>query len=151
MVFVNVSGSCVNLCEADAQCSAVLQCFYPGAEGGNALADILFGKASPSGRLPVTFYRSAGDLPDFADYSMENRTYRFFKGKPLYPFGYGLSYTQFTETWLDEETVEVKNIGKMDSWHSVLKFKNDPVPTLVGFGKAFIPAGEAVVLKIRCN
>ena len=112
VVFVNVSGSCVNLCEADAQCSAVLQCFYPGAEGGNALADILFGKASPSGRLPVTFYRSAGDLPDFADYSMENRTYRFFKGKPLYPFGYGLSYTQFTETWLDEETVEVKNIGK---------------------------------------
>jgi beta-glucosidase len=94
-VFVNVSGSCVALGEQDRSCGAVLQCFYPGAEGGAALADILFGNVCPSGRLPVTFYRSDDDLPPFDDYSMENRTYRYFNGQPLYPFGHGLSYTSF--------------------------------------------------------
>ncbi len=96
VVFVNVSGSCVALAEQDRSCGAVLQCFYPGAPGGTALADILFGEVSPSGRLPVTFYRSDEDLPPFEDYSMENRTYRYFTGKPLYPFGFGLSYTEFS-------------------------------------------------------
>ena len=95
VIFVNVSGSAIDLCDQDRDCAAVLQCFYPGAEGGDALADILFGKASPSGRLPVTFYKSVEDLPPFDDYSMAGRTYRYFKGEPLYPFGYGLSYTPF--------------------------------------------------------
>jgi beta-glucosidase len=98
VVFVNVSGSCVALAKQDSACNAVVQCFYPGAEGGTALADILFGIACPSGRLPVTFYRSDDDLPSFDDYSMANRTYRYFKGQPLYPFGYGLSYTKFEYT-----------------------------------------------------
>lgn len=149
VILVNVSGSCIGLCDADRDCSAVLQCFYPGAEGGHALADILFGKVSPSGRLPVTFYRSVDDLPDFADYSMENRTYRFFKGSPLYPFGYGLSYTKFEENWLDDDTAEVKNVGDMDSWHTVLKFEKEPHPQLVGFSKVWIPAGETVRVKVK--
>ena len=149
VIFVNVSGSCISLCEQDRDCDAVLQCFYPGAEGGNALADILFGKVSPSGRLPVTFYRSTDDLPDFADYSMENRTYRFFKGEPLYPFGYGLSYTSFEEKWLDEHTVEVTNTGKMDSWHTVLQFAEEPHPALIGFTKIWVPAGKTVRTAVK--
>ncbi|MBR5797625.1 MAG: glycoside hydrolase family 3 C-terminal domain-containing protein, partial [Clostridia bacterium] len=87
IVFVNVSGSCVGLADAKENCAAVLQVFYPGAEGGRALADILFGDVSPSGRLPVTFYRGVEDLPDFADYSMQNRTYRYFSGTPVFAFG----------------------------------------------------------------
>ena len=74
---------------------AAIQIFYPGPEGGRVAADLLFGRVNPSGRLPVTFYRSTSDLPDFEDYSMANRTYRFFRGDILYPFGYGLSYTKF--------------------------------------------------------
>lgn len=93
IVFVNVSGSAMALCDQDENCNAVVQLFYPGSDGGNALFDVLFGEVNPSGRLPVTFYRSDDDLPPFSDYSMENRTYRFFGGEPLYPFGYGLSYT----------------------------------------------------------
>lgn len=93
LILVSVSGSALVLPEELAD--GVIQCFYPGAEGGTALADILFGKVNPSGRLPVTFYRSEKDLPAFDDYSMENRTYRFFKGEVLHPFGFGLSYTSF--------------------------------------------------------
>lgn len=137
-VFVNVSGSCISLCEQDEKCDAVIQCFYPGAQGGNALADILFGKVSPSGRLPVTFYRSTDDLPPFRDYSMENRTYKFFKGSPLYPFGHGLTYGQIEENWIDESTVEITNRGGMDTSYSVLKFKKEPHPELVDFKKIFI-------------
>lgn len=72
--------------------NAVLEAWYPGAEGGTALADILFGKVSPSGKLPVTFYYDTDDLPEFTDYSMENRTYRYMKKEALYPFGFGLTY-----------------------------------------------------------
>jgi beta-glucosidase len=74
---------------------AVLFAWYPGEQGGRALADILFGDRNPSGRLPITFYNSVQDLPPFDNYSMEGRTYKFFKGEPLFPFGYGLSYTTF--------------------------------------------------------
>ena len=151
MIFVNVSGSCISLVRQDEECAAVIQCFYPGAEGGHALADILFGKVSPSGRLPLTFYRSADDLPDFTDYSMEGRTYRFFKGSPLYPFGFGLSYTSFEENWLDDKTVEVKNTGKMDSWYTVLQIRDTPYPTLIGFTKVWVPAGETVTAVVKQN
>ena len=151
VIFVNVSGSCISLVRQDEECAAVIQCFYPGAEGGHALADILFGKVSPSGRLPLTFYRSADDLPDFTDYSMEGRTYRFFKGSPLYPFGFGLSYTSFEENWLDDKTVEVKNTGKMDSWYTVLQIRDTPYPTLIGFTKVWVPAGETVTAVVKQN
>ncbi len=151
VIFVNVSGSCIGLGRQDEECAAVLQCFYPGAEGGHALADILFGKVSPSGRLPLTFYRSVDDLPDFTDYSMEGRTYRFFKGNLVYPFGFGLSYTTFTENWLDDKTVEVTNTGKMDSWHTVLQIRETPYPTLIGFTKVWVPAGETVTAVVKQN
>lgn len=143
-IFVNISGSCVSLCDADEKCDAVLQCFYPGAEGGTALADIIFGKYSPSARLPVTFYKSTEDLPPFRDYSMENRTYRFFKGTPLYPFGHGLTYGDIQENWLSENEVEIVNKGGMDTNYSVLKLKNEPYPTLVDFKKVFVPVGKTV-------
>jgi beta-glucosidase len=75
--------------------SAILAAWYPGEEGGTAIAQTLTGENNPAGRLPVTFYRSVADLPDFSDYSMANRTYRYFKGPVLYPFGFGLSYSHF--------------------------------------------------------
>ena len=143
-VFVNISGSCVALCDQDEKCDAVVQCFYPGALGGVALANILFGKASPSGRLPVTFYRSTDDLPPFRDYSMENRTYKFFKGSPLYPFGHGLTYGQITEKWLSESEVEITNHGGMDTDYSVLKFKAEPHKELIDFKKVFVKVGQTV-------
>ena len=87
-----LAGSSMNLTYAKEHSAAILQVWYPGASGGRAVADILFGKTSPSGKLPITFYKSADDLPDFQDYAMENRTYRYYKGEPLYPFGYGLTY-----------------------------------------------------------
>ena len=125
----------------------MLQCFYPGAEGGNALANIIFGKTSPSGRLPVTFYRSADDLPDFTVYSMENRTYKFFKGTPVYPFGHGLNYSEIKENWLDENTVELKNKGEYDTAYSVLKFEYIPHKSLCGFKKVFVKKGETLTVK----
>jgi beta-glucosidase len=95
VVFVNMSGSAIAMPWADEHLDAIIQLWYPGQNGGTAAADVLFGKVNPAGRLPVTFYRSVDDLPDFLDYSMANRTYRYFKGKPLYAFGHGLSYTVF--------------------------------------------------------
>jgi beta-glucosidase len=99
IVFVNVSGSAIDLSRMDAECAAVLQVFYPGALGGLAVAEVISGEVNPSGRLPVTFYRSDDDLPPFEDYNMragKGRTYRYFTGEPLYPFGHGFSYTNFT-------------------------------------------------------
>jgi len=95
VVCVNLSGSCVALCNAHEKCDAVLQAWYPGALGGIAVSDVLFGKHSPSGKLPLTFYKSVEQLPPFDDYDMENRTYRYFTDEPLYPFGYGLTYSEF--------------------------------------------------------
>ncbi|MCR5343637.1 MAG: glycoside hydrolase family 3 C-terminal domain-containing protein [Butyrivibrio sp.] len=91
-VVVNMSGSAINLAAAQDKAGAVLQTWYPGARGGEEVAKVLFGELSPSGKLPVTFYKTSADLPDFKDYSMKNRTYRYFMGEVLYPFGYGLTY-----------------------------------------------------------
>lgn len=146
VIFVNVSGSCMNLSEQNEKCNAVLQCFYPGEMGGKAMADILFGNVSPSGRLPVTFYASTDDLPEFTDYSMENRTYRYFRGTPLYPFGYGLSYTDFEYSNIKRGnkciTVDVKNTGNMDGAHSVLVYGKTDVYSLIGFEKVYLKRGE---------
>jgi beta-glucosidase len=95
MVMVNCSGSAIALTWEDEHLPAILQAWYPGQEGGRAVAEVLFGQVNPSGHLPLTFYRATTDLPDFRDYSMANRTYRYFNGKPLYAFGHGLSYTTF--------------------------------------------------------
>ncbi len=133
-VFVNVSGSAVNLTDADENCDAVIQCFYPGAFGGDALADILFGKVSPSGRLPVTFYHSVDELPPFEDYSMENRTYRYFTGTPLYPFGYGLSYANIKEAW-EGDNCTLTNCSDFESNYTVLRYQEG---VLVGFTKVHL-------------
>jgi beta-glucosidase len=94
-VLVLLSGSPVALPAAAERVSAVLHAWYPGEAGGQAIADVLFGDYNPGGRLPLTFYRSVADLPPFAEYGMQGRTYRYFRGEPLFPFGHGLSYTKF--------------------------------------------------------
>jgi len=95
VVMVNCSGSAIALPWEDEHLPAILQAWYPGEEGGRAVAEVLFGEINPSGHLPVTFYRATADLPSFTDYSMTNRTYRYFNGQPLFAFGHGLSYTRF--------------------------------------------------------
>ena len=147
VVFVNVSGSCLNLAKQKKECDAIIQCFYPGAMGGLALADIIFGEVSPSGRLPVTFYETTDDLPDFSDYSMENRTYKFYKGTPVFEFGHGLTYSEIEEIWTDENTVVLTNKGQYDTKYSVLKFEYIPHKNLCGFKKVFIKSGESITVK----
>ena len=117
-----LNGSAVSINWAAAHVPAILEAWYPGQAGGAAIADVLFGDYNPAGRLPVTFYKSADQLPPFDDYSMTNRTYRFFTGEPLYPFGFGLSYSTFSYRNLTvpnqakpgdsvNVTVEVENTG----------------------------------------
>jgi beta-glucosidase len=96
VIFVNCSGSAIAMVPELESCDAILQWWYGGEQGGTALADVLYGQYNPSGRLPVTFYRSTDELPDFLDYTMTGRTYRYFQGQPLFPFGFGLSYTTFS-------------------------------------------------------
>jgi beta-glucosidase len=127
VILVLLSGSALAVEYAQEHVPAIIQAWYPGAEGGRAIAALIFGEYSPSAKLPVTFYRSAEDLPDFRDYSMKERTYRYFKGEPLYPFGYGLSYTMFNYSGLtlSKETVRpgesiccgayVENTGDFES------------------------------------
>lgn len=95
VVLVLLNGSAIAMEEASKYASAIIEAWYPGEEGGNAVADVIFGNYNPSGRLPITFVKSVEDLPDFEDYNMKNRTYRFIEKEPLYPFGFGLSYTKF--------------------------------------------------------
>lgn len=106
VILVNMTGSAMDLRFADAHFSAVVQGWYPGARGGKAIAELLFGAYSPSGKLPVTFYNSADDLPEFTDYAMENRTYRYFAGDVLYPFGFGLTYGKTAVTAASAEKTE---------------------------------------------
>ena len=125
IVVVN-AGSNVDIAAIEPYADAIILAWYPGEQGGNALADIVFGKISPSGRLPVSFYSSLNDLPDYTNYSMQGRTYRYFKGALQYSFGFGLSYTSFAYTWnkqlqttyASNETIEfsvaVENTGSMD-------------------------------------
>ena len=93
MILVLLAGSALDLSWADRHVDAIIDAWYPGARGGKAIAEMIFGEKSPSGKLPVTFYADEKELPDFCDYSMKNRTYRYTDCEILYPFGYGLSYT----------------------------------------------------------
>jgi beta-glucosidase len=113
VVFVMTNGSALSVNWAQEHIPAILDCWYPGEEGGNAVADVLFGDYNPAGRLPVTFYKSVNDLPSFEDYSMEGRTYRYFTGKPLYAFGYGLSYTKFDYISAIAESAKVAKNAKV--------------------------------------
>ena len=157
-VFLNVTGSCVNLTREDQACDAVLQVFYPGAEGGKAVADILYGKGSPSGRLPVTFYHNDSELPRFTDYSMKGRTYKYFQGKPLYPFAHGLSYTEFAYENLAFDganvTGTVKNTGAMASGHAIPVFVKDPEEEgvncrLAGFARVELEPGQEASFQVE--
>ena len=146
IVCVHVSGSCMSLVEVEEKSDAILQCFYPGAEGGTALANVLFGKVSPSGRLPVTFYKSDSDLPAFDDYSMKGRTYRFFEGEPMYPFGFGLTYADITEEWLTPTSVKLSNNGGMDTDYAVLRYTDETRRELCDFKKVHLKVGESITV-----
>lgn len=110
-ITVVMAGSCLDLSELDQKSSAILQAWYPGARGGQSIGDILFGKVNPSGKLPVTFYKDTNDLPDFEDYSMKGRTYRYLETTPLYPFGYGLTYGKMDITNVSYTGEDAKNSG----------------------------------------
>ena len=169
VVFVNCSGSAIAFGSVEGQYDALLQAWYAGQGGAKALAEVLFGDYNPGGKLPVTFYRSNDDLPDFLDYSMKNRTYRYFTGKPQYAFGYGLSYTSFTvgkgklsstSMRKDEKvtlTVPVKNTGKREGTETIqvyVKALDDagaPIKALKGFQKVLLKAGEKGTVKITLD
>lgn len=151
VVFVNFSGSAVGLEPETQTCDAILQAWYPGEAGGTAVADVLYGDYNPAGRLPVTFYKNVGQLPDFQDYSMKGRTYRYFEGTPLFPFGHGLSYTTFAYGKAEVKDgcllVPVTNTGSMDGDEVVQLYLNrpddadGPRKTLRAFKRVHIPAG----------
>lgn len=147
---------------------AILVAWYPGQSGGRAIADVIFGDYNPAGRLPVTFYKSVDDIPDFTDYNMEGRTYRYFKGEPLFAFGFGLSYTQFVYSNVklgkkklkagNSQTVSVvvKNIGNMAGDEVVQVYLKDvissvrvPIKQLVGFQRIYLKPGKKKKVKFR--
>jgi beta-glucosidase len=148
VVLVLLNGSAVAVNWAREHVPAIVELWYPGQAGGTALADVLFGDYNPAGKLPVTFYKSEDQLPAFDDYSMKGRTYRYFEGEPLYPFGYGLSYTTFTYSNLvassAKVTVDVKNSGKRDGEEVVQLYAKYPgvVRELLGFERVPLRAGE---------
>lgn len=154
IVYINFSGSAVGLVPETKNCEAILQAWYPGQEGGTAVADVLFGNYNPAGRLPVTFYKDTLQLPDFQDYSMKSRTYRYMQEKPLYPFGYGLSYTTFSYGTAGIRNgrliIPVTNTGKRDGEEVVQMYVNrpddaeGPIKILRGFKRVSIPAGKTV-------
>lgn len=168
VVLVLTNGGMLAINWANDNLDGILEAWYPGQNGGAAVADILFGRYNPAGRLPVTFYKSLSDLPEFEDYSMKDRTYRYFKGEPLYPFGYGLSYAKFkyismqlskaNTTAADTITVQVsvQNITKLagdevvqlyGSAKDIAEFR--PVKTLLGFKRVHLKAGEMKKVAIR--
>ncbi len=160
VIFVNMSGSAMGLEPETKSCDAILQAWYGGEAGGRAIAEVLFGRYNPGGKLPVTFYRSDADLPDFEDYNMEDRTYRYFKGTPLFPFGFGLSYTRFhygqatVSKGCHSIQIPVTNIGSRDGHETVqLYIRRDddpsgPTRSLRGFRKVFVKAGETAIVEI---
>jgi beta-glucosidase len=147
-VFVNLSGSAVAMPWADEHLNAILQAWYPGQAGGTAVADVLTGAYNPAGRLPVTFYRSTDDLPPFEDYDMVGRTYRYFEGDPLYPFGHGLSYTTFAYENLrtSASTLEAPITVSVDVTNTGEVMGNEVVQLYVAFPAA---AGERPIKDLR--
>ena len=160
LVTVVAVGSALNIPQGDAEILA----WYPGQAGGTALAKILFGEVSPSGKLPLTFYHSVNELPDFTDYSMKERTYRYFTGKPLFPFGFGLSYTDFEvkDCAVDAQTgwvtATVANTGKLDGETVVQVYVRDtqsqwetPNAHLAGFVRVAVAAGEEKQIAVKLD
>lgn len=155
VIIVTAAGSAINV---EADCDALIHAWYPGQFGGRALANILFGKISPSGKLPVTFYEDASKLPDFSDYSMKNRTYRYAEGNILYPFGFGLTYSETECSELSfadgKASVKITNTGSR-AVEDVVQFyikgnSENAVPnhSLCGFKRVALDAGESQVVQI---
>ena len=165
VIFVCCSGSAVALTPELETCDAIIEAWYAGEQGGHALADVLLGDYNPCGKLPVTFYKDDSQLPPFDEYKMENRTYRFFKGEPLFPFGYGLSYTTFELTnhqlTMNHEggytvKVDVKNTGKCKGTEVVQVYlrrpgdtADGPIKTLRGYARTSeLEAGQTETVSI---
>lgn len=156
VIIVNAAGSAIN---PEADCDAFIQAWYPGQSGGKALANILFGKVSPSGKLPVTFYRNVDELPDFSDYSMKGRTYRYTRDNILYPFGYGLTYSQTRCSDLEYKdgtvSLTVENTGNMDTGDVVQFYISadspdaPPYPVLCGFRRVELRQGERKTVSVK--
>lgn len=163
-VVLLMAGSAVDVSLAQEKANAVMLTWYPGAGGGDAVADLLFGKVSPSGKLPLTFYHNEAlaEMPDFTDYSMVNRTYRYYTGTPLYPFGYGLTYSDVEVTGLSAvktaATVTVENKGSRATEEVVQLYIKDNAssdtptnPILCGFKRVRLEAGEAKTLEVAID
>lgn len=160
-VVILLAGSAIDLSEAQEKADAILLGWYPGAVGGRAVAELLFGEVSPSGKLPVTFYRNEAlsDMPAFTDYAMSGRTYRYYRGEPLYPFGYGLSYGDCEVIALSADrtnaTVSLVNRGPRDTEEVIQLYLRDedspfapPNPILCGFKRIFLAAGTQKTLSV---
>ena len=158
VIFVNCSGSAIALTPELESCDAIVQWWYDGEQGGTALAEVLFGDYNPSGKLPITFYKSTEELPDFLDYTMKNRTYRYYTGEALFPFGFGLSYTNFAISKPvyknNKVRVTVKNTGARKGMETVqvyvrnLADKQGPMKTLKAYKQVEVEAGESKVVDI---
>ena len=157
VVLILTNGSALSVTWAKDNLPAIIESWYPGEEGGNAIAEVLFGEYNPAGRLPVTFYRSVNDLPPFKEYSMKNRTYKYFAGKPLWPFGYGLSFTNFRYGPVSIEQkkdsillkISIQNTGCVDGDEVVQVYSvkpesrfEQPLKKLVAFKRVFIGTGK---------
>ena len=153
VVFVNCSGSAMALTPELESCDAIIQTWYGGEQGGTALAEVLYGDYNPSGKLPVTFYKNTDELPDFLDYTMKNRTYRYYQGEALFPFGFGLSYTQFEigkPSYNGQKLrVNVRNTGDKEGLETVqvyirnLSDKEGPLKTLRAYQQVSLKPGES--------
>jgi len=170
VVLVLLNGSALSINWESKNIPAILEAWYPGQEGGTAVAKALFGDYNPGGRLPVTFYKSVNDIPGFDNYDMEGRTYRYFRGEPLYPFGYGLSYSKFAYSHLKLSavrigkddvltvTADIKNTGVRDGDEVVQLYIKDmeatsprPIKELKGFSRISLKAGETKTVKFNLN
>jgi len=166
LVVIVTGGSAMAIPEIDELADAVLFAWYPGEQGGNALADIIFGDVNPSGRLPVTFYKSKQDLPPFEDYKMEGRTYKYFRGEALYPFGYGLSYSEFEyaglQVYPDSEiikiNVNIRNTGDFSGEEVIQVYAkkinptvSQPIKKLIGMKRVNLLKGETKAIELNLN
>jgi len=167
-ILVLIGGSSIAFNYANAHIPAILHTWYPGESGGEAIADVLFGTYNPSGRLPLTFYKSVKDLPKFDNYDMANHTYKYFTGPVLYPFGFGLSYTSFQYNTIEtssvqidtkktvEVSVNISNTGTSGGQEVVQLYlrnetseKQGPIHTLCSFKKVYLNAGQSKIVTLR--
>lgn len=166
LIVVITGGSAMAIPEVCELADAILFAWYPGEQGGNAIADLIFGKQNPSGRLPVTFYRSTSDLPEFDDYGMEGRTYKYFDGDPLFPFGFGLSYSSFEYSDLrisqNNNTIDlsliIKNFSERDGEEVVQVYARKinpdfwrPRKQLIGFQRKIVKANQELGVEMRID